>query len=201
MPDLHRERQQDGGLDPGEPLRSGKGRRCGHCTPRAVPPAGHRERRARVAKASRLLTPIPPRRYATSLFHYRAAGNLERAGVSQSVALQVSGHRTTSVYRHYRIVDEEDLREAFSRAEAFVERAVQQAERGSVIRVGSCAGETPNNQRTTPTPDDRPTPRKAVIVVVGSTELEPATSGLTDRSSNTRCVGYDRSDWVWRTLC
>jgi len=38
--------------------------------------------------------------------------NLERAGVSRSSAMRLTGHRTESVYRRYAIVAEGDLREA-----------------------------------------------------------------------------------------
>jgi hypothetical protein len=38
--------------------------------------------------------------------------NLERAGVSRSVAMKMTGHKTESVYRRYAIVSEGDLREA-----------------------------------------------------------------------------------------
>jgi len=43
---------------------------------------------------------------------------MDRAGVSQSVAMALSGHKTASVYRRYRIVDENDLREALARTQA-----------------------------------------------------------------------------------
>jgi hypothetical protein len=40
----------------------------------------------------------------------RSAGrNLERAGVSRSVAMQLTGHKTEAVYRRYAIVSESDL--------------------------------------------------------------------------------------------
>ena len=45
---------------------------------------------------------------------------MERAGVSRSVAMKLSGHKTESVYARYRIVDETDLREALTRVEAHV---------------------------------------------------------------------------------
>jgi integrase len=41
-----------------------------------------------------------------------AVRNLERANVSRSVAMKMTGHKTESVYRRYAIVSESDLREA-----------------------------------------------------------------------------------------
>jgi hypothetical protein len=43
---------------------------------------------------------------------------MDRAGVSQTVAMALSGHKTASVYRRYRIVDENDLREALAKTQA-----------------------------------------------------------------------------------
>jgi hypothetical protein len=41
-----------------------------------------------------------------------AARNLSRAGVQEAVAMEITGHKTRSMYRRYRIVDEKDLRHA-----------------------------------------------------------------------------------------
>jgi integrase len=51
------------------------------------------------------------------LFHdlrRSAVRNLDKAGVSQSVAMAITGHKTTSVYQRYRIIDEHDIERALS---------------------------------------------------------------------------------------
>jgi integrase len=47
-----------------------------------------------------------------------AVRNMERAGLSRSVAMQLTGHKTESVYRRYAITCEADLREGVARLNA-----------------------------------------------------------------------------------
>ena len=44
-----------------------------------------------------------------------------KAGVSQVVAMKISGHKTDSVYRRYRIVDEDDIEKALPVTQEFGE--------------------------------------------------------------------------------
>jgi len=51
-------------------------------------------------------------------FRRSAIRNLTRRGVSQTVAMRISGHKTASVFRRYDIVDEGDLEAATAKIEA-----------------------------------------------------------------------------------
>jgi integrase len=60
------------------------------------------------------------------LFHdlrRSAVRHLEKAGVSQAVAMKITGHKTDSVYRRYRIVDDADRREALRKMQATIKAA------------------------------------------------------------------------------
>ena len=51
-------------------------------------------------------------------FRRTAVRNFEQRGISRSVAMKLTGHKTESVYRRYAIVSESDLMEAARRLDA-----------------------------------------------------------------------------------
>jgi len=54
-------------------------------------------------------------------FRRGAIRALSRAGISETVAMQLRGHETAEVYRRYRIVTGDDLRDAASKLNAATE--------------------------------------------------------------------------------
>ena len=63
------------------------------------------------------------------LFHdlrRSAVRNLKRAGVQDRVAMEISGHRTRSIFDRYNIVDQADLRGAGDLLEAYAQRRKQE---------------------------------------------------------------------------
>src|SRR5262245_63503227 len=64
-----------------------------------------------------------------------AVRNLERASISRSVAMKLTGHKTEAVYRRYAIVAESDLREAGAKLSATLGMP------GSAISLGNGCGD------------------------------------------------------------
>jgi hypothetical protein len=86
--------------------------------------------------------PTTTTKRATKLFHdFRrtAVRNLERAGVSRSVAMKRTGHKTESVYRRYAIVAESDQREGVAKLAAL--HAAQATASAQVIPLAAVTGE------------------------------------------------------------
>jgi integrase len=71
------------------------------------------------------------------LFHdlrWSAVRNMEKSGaVTQAVAMKITGHKTDSVYRRYRIVDEADIERALEKTQG----ANRQAPASNVTQIGT----------------------------------------------------------------
>jgi hypothetical protein len=46
---------------------------------------------------------------------------MDRAGVSRHVAMQITGHKTESMYRRYNIVTESDIRTALAKTQTYLD--------------------------------------------------------------------------------
>jgi integrase len=79
-------------------------------------------------------------------FRRTAVRRYERSGVSRSVAMKLTGHKTESVYRRYAIVSPADLREAMAKVAAFHRASEQQ-----LARVTSLGQARPGRTRKVPT--------------------------------------------------
>jgi integrase len=85
----------------------------------------------------------PVMRYEGLIFHdLRRSGvrNLDRAGVSRTVAMAISGHKTESVYRGYNIVSARDLQLATAKLESYL-KSENGAVSGRSEESGGSAGE------------------------------------------------------------
>jgi integrase len=69
-------------------------------------------------------------------FRRTAVRNLERAGVSRSVAMKLVGHKTEAIYRRYAIVAERDLREGVAKVAAQAQVDAAEARRALLQQAG-----------------------------------------------------------------
>ena len=60
------------------------------------------------------------------------ARNLSRANVPEALAMKITGHKTNSMYRRYRIVDENELREAQEKLQAHLVEQVKNSKVASM---------------------------------------------------------------------
>jgi integrase len=68
-------------------------------------------------------------------FRRTAVRNLERAGVPQSVAVKLTGHKTERVYPRYEIVSEADLSDGLRCLAALHDRDAKAAEQSRTVTV------------------------------------------------------------------
>jgi hypothetical protein len=85
-----------------------------------------------------------------------------RGGVPQSVAMRVTGHRSTSMFQRYDIASIDDKLEAFHRARAYAE---------SRAAVGENVAQFPRTDTPTDTPSEIPAVLLGKVVAVQG--LEP----------------------------
>jgi integrase len=59
-----------------------------------------------------------------------AARNLIRAGASETVAMSITGHKTSSIFKRYNITDTNDRKDALIKVGQYSARQVKQAAKG-----------------------------------------------------------------------
>ena len=80
----------------------------------------------------------PEVRVPSRLFHdlrRSAVRDLVRSGVSQSVAMSISGHRTASMFERYNITDDRDQRQALQKVQQYRKGRRSEADRERVVAI------------------------------------------------------------------
>jgi integrase-like protein len=125
------------------------------------------------------------------LFHdlrRSAVRNFDKNGVSQIVGMMILGHKAASVYKRYRIVPENHIREALQK----VEQAIEQQKKNRPVRTmtgkADSAPQLPVRHATADTG----------FRLVGAVGIEPTTFGLKGRCSTTELRPYGANQRLYR---
>src|SRR5262245_7154235 len=107
------------------------------------------------------------------------------AGVAQTVAMKVTGHKTPSMWRRYRITSADEVRDALARTQTAIRAQREQAR--NVLEVVPGRGRREGREHWTECGQSEGAtlgrPFYPLDFMAGSTGLETATSGLTGQES------------------